>query len=402
MLTFIDLVGPRTGGAITVAKNILFQIAQLRPEWRFKVCLLPEAQSSFQAINRENIEFVPVRNVRNKLARIVWQQWSLPRLARRHGASVIFSLVNIGSSYSRIPTVVYYHQALLFSPIGALHKVGVQQALSKYWKRLFVLSGFRRAAKVIVQTKVMREKIISETNIQTDKIASIHTGCPMNEELSARQETEVDNIVEVVESICSPVIIYLSHPAFYKNFSIIFKAAERMKERTIPGSFVLTLDKSRYCDRQYNRLVSQCLCEIKTRNVEDRVHCIGSIPSGGVFKVLQSCQALVFPSLVESFPQPLLEAMSIGLPILAADRPYAREIVGQAGLFFDPLDDGTELANSIKELFTSSALEKFGSSSSARAQEYSSQKAAELISGILLASASNAHSGHLVRFESMA
>lgn len=46
--------------------------------------------------------------------------------------------------------------------------------------------------------------------------------------------------------------------------------------------------------------------------------------------------ALIFPSLDESFGLPLVEAMTLGLPILAAERPYARSLCGDAAIYFDP------------------------------------------------------------------
>ena len=45
---------------------------------------------------------------------------------------------------------------------------------------------------------------------------------------------------------------------------------------------------------------------------------------------------LALPSLVETVGLPLLESMSLGVPVVAADRPYAREICGDAAEFFDP------------------------------------------------------------------
>ena len=43
------------------------------------------------------------------------------------------------------------------------------------------------------------------------------------------------------------------------------------------------------------------------------------------------------PSLVETVGLPLLEAMSLNVPVLAADRPYAHDICEDAAVYFDPL-----------------------------------------------------------------
>ncbi|WP_232307896.1 glycosyltransferase [Sphingomonas hankookensis] len=63
----------------------------------------------------------------------------------------------------------------------------------------------------------------------------------------------------------------------------------------------------------------------------------GERPSGDVAAMYSAADALVFPSFTESYGLPLVEAMTIGMPIVAADRPYARELCGAAGIYFDPL-----------------------------------------------------------------
>ena len=63
----------------------------------------------------------------------------------------------------------------------------------------------------------------------------------------------------------------------------------------------------------------------------------------------------VFPSLVESFGHPLVEAMAAGLPIAASDIPVHREVCGDAAIYFDPFDPN-ELADRIESLKTSGRL----------------------------------------------
>ena len=47
---------------------------------------------------------------------------------------------------------------------------------------------------------------------------------------------------------------------------------------------------------------------------------------------------MIFPSLCETLGLPLQEAMSAGLPVLAADLPYAREVCGDYASYFNPRD----------------------------------------------------------------
>jgi len=53
---------------------------------------------------------------------------------------------------------------------------------------------------------------------------------------------------------------------------------------------------------------------------------------------LQHAQALLFPSFAEGFGMPLVEALSIGLPVIASDLPVFREIAGNIPEYLHPLD----------------------------------------------------------------
>jgi glycosyltransferase involved in cell wall biosynthesis len=65
------------------------------------------------------------------------------------------------------------------------------------------------------------------------------------------------------------------------------------------------------------------------------------------YRLIQGARFLVFPSLYEGFGIPALEALSLGKPVLASRTSSLPEVVGDAGLYFDPLsvtDFATTLA----------------------------------------------------------
>jgi glycosyltransferase involved in cell wall biosynthesis len=53
---------------------------------------------------------------------------------------------------------------------------------------------------------------------------------------------------------------------------------------------------------------------------------------------LHHAQALLYPSFVEGFGLPILEALSLGVPVIASDLPVFREIAGAVPEYADPLD----------------------------------------------------------------
>ncbi|MFN2607554.1 MAG: glycosyltransferase [Acidimicrobiales bacterium] len=72
--------------------------------------------------------------------------------------------------------------------------------------------------------------------------------------------------------------------------------------------------------------------------LDQRVSFRGHLSGGALESAYRGASCMVWPSYAETFGHPLLEASSYGLPILAADVPVNREIVGERARYFDPFD----------------------------------------------------------------
>ena len=71
-----------------------------------------------------------------------------------------------------------------------------------------------------------------------------------------------------------------------------------------------------------------------------------AVPYEKIESVYRDTDIFLFPSLVESFGHPLVEAMASGLPIIASDTTVNREICGDAAVYFDP-QNASDFAQSI-------------------------------------------------------
>jgi alpha-1,3-rhamnosyl/mannosyltransferase len=69
----------------------------------------------------------------------------------------------------------------------------------------------------------------------------------------------------------------------------------------------------------------------------------------------EGARLLVLPSLDEGFGLPVLEAMTIGVPVIAAKRGALPEILGTAGPLIEP-NDSEQLASAIDRLLTDEAF----------------------------------------------
>ena len=71
--------------------------------------------------------------------------------------------------------------------------------------------------------------------------------------------------------------------------------------------------------------------------VGDRVTFSGPVPHADLLRLMHTATALVFPSLIEGFGLPVLEAMSTGCPVICSAIPTLTELTGGASVTCDPI-----------------------------------------------------------------
>jgi glycosyltransferase involved in cell wall biosynthesis len=95
--------------------------------------------------------------------------------------------------------------------------------------------------------------------------------------------------------------------------------------------------------------------EAQRPQLADRVLWTGRVDDAALKALYAQAQALVFPSLLEGFGLPPLEAMRCGCPVIAARAGSLPEVLGDAALWVDPLDVGS-IAAAITQLLADKAL----------------------------------------------
>ena len=87
----------------------------------------------------------------------------------------------------------------------------------------------------------------------------------------------------------------------------------------------------------------------------DRVTFTGFVPDEHLVVLYNAATMLVLPSKGEGFGLPVVEAMACGLPVAASDRNALPEVLGGAGLLFDP-DSDDAIADCIGRLLREPTL----------------------------------------------
>ena len=116
---------------------------------------------------------------------------------------------------------------------------------------------------------------------------------------------------------------YPADASVHKNHSALIKAWKTLHAEKINASLILTIshEKARTIDENY---------------LTYGVQATGYLTDQEIINLYQGSDALIFPSLIESFPLPLIEARKHNLPIVASERDYIREQVDPEESF-DPL-----------------------------------------------------------------
>lgn len=87
-------------------------------------------------------------------------------------------------------------------------------------------------------------------------------------------------------------------------------------------------------------------------------------------RLYREASMLVLPSLDEGFGMPALEAMTMGVPVVASNRGAIPEVVGDTGLLVDA-EDATALAAAIERVLDDASLRRrMGESGVARAAQF--------------------------------
>ena len=94
---------------------------------------------------------------------------------------------------------------------------------------------------------------------------------------------------------------------------------------------------------------------IAHRNLQKRVHIVSTINNDDMPALYQSAQLFVFPSLMEGFGAPIVEAMVSGTPLLVSAIPCFKEVGANAVGYFNP-NDAHEMADSILALLQNDKL----------------------------------------------
>lgn len=256
---------------------------------------------------------------------LLWKWWydvSMPRMAKRAGADVIFSPDGFCSLTTSIPQVLAIHDlAFLHFPEG----------ISDVQRRYYVRNTpkFIRKAKHIVTVSQHAKADIQQHYPEAEgKISVIYNDAdPLFQPLEWNARESVKS--ELTDGCEYFLYVGAIHPR--KNLVNLLKGFSWFKQRH-KSNMKLVL-----CGRQAWKN-DHFLAQLSSYKYRHDVVLTGYLPQERLVAVIASAYAMVYPSLWEGFGLPVLEAMRSGVPVIVSDNSALPEIAGDAGLCVNPLD----------------------------------------------------------------
>ena len=175
----------------------------------------------------------------------------------------------------------------------------------------------------------------------------------------------------------APLIVYVGGLAPHKNLHGLLDGFERSLTREHLQHVHLALIGDYRGGGFFSNYDSLCARVQASAELRDRVHFSGYVSDSDLVALYSSALAVAMPSYSEGFGLPAIEAMACGAPVLASDRAALPEVVGDAGVYFDPFDVES-ISNALIEMVENHALRaQLSSNALIRAGEFTWKRAAQ-------------------------
>jgi glycosyltransferase involved in cell wall biosynthesis len=300
------------------------------------------------------------------LQRTLWQRYRLSQAARDERCDVLF--VPGGSYAGNFHPVVTMSQNLLpFEMHELLRYEWTLFTLKLLLLRLVQSRSFRKTDGVIFLTEYARDVVLRVTGNLLGQTCIVPHG--LNPRF--KKAPKLQRVIAEYDDAHPYRVLYVSIIDQYKHQWHVVEAVAALRQQGFP--IVLDLVGPVYPPalKRLNQTIDRVDFERRW------VHYHGAIPFNELHLRYEQADLGLFASSCENMPNILLETMASGLPIACSNRGPMPEVLGQAGVFFNP-EQPEDIARALRELIESPQTRtELARASYERVQEYSWQRCAD-------------------------
>lgn len=244
----------------------------------------------------------------------LWEQFILPARVARH--EWLFSPANTGPALIRRQIVTIHDLSPLEHPEWFSHSFA-------FWYRLLWPILARRVHGILTDSDFSRERIIARLQVLPEKVIAIPTG--VDEDMfHPVAPFERDRIREKY-GLQKNFLLFVGSLQPRKNLSRLLAAWEKIHSEFTHIELVIVGTSG-----------PQFQTSSDHTSVAASSHFLGYVPDADLPALYSTALGLIHPGLYEGSGLTLLEAMACGCPVLAANNTALPEVIGDAGVYFDP------------------------------------------------------------------
>lgn len=214
-----------------------------------------------------------------------------------------------------MPFFVRPKKSIIITHDYAYNHFGKSQLLKRY--HAFSL---KKANHIIAVSEYTKQETIKIFNTPEEKIRVIYWGfksfCASKKHFPSPFDKKFFLFVGVIKK--------------RKNVLGVVKAYHQLKNKMKLNHVLVIVGKG--SGLYFDNVISY----IKENNLINNVSVVGSVSDDELTNYYQNAEALVFPSFIEGFGFPVLEAMSCGTPVITSNESSLPEVAGDAALLVDP------------------------------------------------------------------
>ena len=317
----VNGIHAKSGGGVTYLRNILPILAE-DDDLEIHLVLHRDQFELYGSLS-EKVRVHPLEFDNRFFPTLVWEQLALPVRARSMSVDVTFSPANYGPLFAPNRVIVLSNSLAVF---------GRETRFSRrlYWIGLALMTGLSllTSTKAIAVSEYAGKALtFGFGNRLRNRVTIVHHG--------------VDPVFSPDDTVDrEPHLLAVSDIYIQKNIHTLIEAMATVHRRRPEIKLKIA---GRSIDAGYMGELQERIAELDLAGV---VEFLGEKRTGELLDLYRRCLVFVFPSTVETFGIPLVEAMACGAPIACSNTAAMPEIVGDAAEFFSPLDAG-EMASRI-------------------------------------------------------
>ena len=266
----------------------------------------------------------------------LWEQWALPRAAKRAKVDILHCTSNTAPIWCDIPLVLTLHDIIFLEPRDKQNK-SLYQNMGWLYRRLDVPRILDKCHRIITVSDFEKENIIAKLNIPRKRMAMIYNGY-----------NDWFRPIEDLQGIYRKYIpedgyfFFLGNTDPKKNTERTLIAYSKYLEQSAIKRRLLMAD----LDQNY---LNDIITRNSIENIRNKIVMPGYIVNSDLPYIYHNAFAFLYTSLRESFGIPLLESMACGTPVITSNTSSMPEIGGPDAILVNP-ESSDEIASMMLRL----------------------------------------------------